>query len=52
MLNYKYSNQIVDTDGLGLVWFMVLNITFSNISIILWQSVLLVEEFGVPVENH
>jgi hypothetical protein len=52
MLNYKYSNQIVHTDGLGLVWFMVLNITFNNISIILWQSVLLVEEFGVPGENH
>jgi hypothetical protein len=47
MLNYKYSNQIVHTDGLGLVWFMVLNITFNNISVILWQSVLLVEENGV-----
>ena len=26
---------------------MVLNITFNNISVILWQSVLLVEETGV-----
>ena len=31
---------------------MVINATFNNISIILWQSVLLVEETGVPRENH
>jgi len=31
---------------------MVLNATFSNISVILWWSVLLVEETGVPGENH
>jgi hypothetical protein len=36
----------------GLVWFMVLNTTFNNISVILWWSVLLVEETGVTVENH
>jgi hypothetical protein len=36
----------------GLVWFMVFNATFNNISVILWQSVLLVEETGVPGENH
>jgi hypothetical protein len=35
-----------------LVWFMVVNITFNNISVILWSSVLLVEETGVPVENQ
>jgi hypothetical protein len=27
---------------------MVFNVTFNNISVILWQSVLLVEETGVP----
>jgi len=32
--------------------FMVFNATFNNISVILWQSVLLVEETGVPGENH
>jgi hypothetical protein len=37
---------------LGLVWFMVFNATFNNISVILWQSVLLVEKTGVPGENH
>ena len=31
---------------------MVFNITFNNISVISWQSVLLVEETGVPGENH
>jgi hypothetical protein len=31
---------------------MVLNATFNNISFILWQSVLLMEEAGVPGENH
>ena len=36
----------------GLVWFMVLNATFNNISVISWWSVLLVEETGVPGENH
>jgi hypothetical protein len=31
---------------------MVLNATFNNISAILCQSVLLVEEIGVPGEKH
>ena len=31
---------------------MVFNATFNNNSVISWQSVLLVEETGVPVENH
>jgi hypothetical protein len=31
---------------------MVFNATFNNISVILWQSVLLVEETGVPGEIH
>ena len=35
-----------------LIWFMVLNATFNNISITSLQSVLLVEETGVPEENH
>jgi len=33
-------------------WFMVFNTTFNNISLISWRSVLLVEETGVPGENH
>ena len=31
-------------------WFF--NITFSNISAISWRPVLVVEEAGVPGENH
>jgi len=32
--------------------FMLFNVTFNNISVILWRSVLLVEETRVPEENH
>jgi hypothetical protein len=31
---------------------LMLNATFNNISVISWQSVLLVKETGVPGENH
>ena len=33
-------------------WFMVFNANFNNISVLLWQSVLLVEETEVSGENH
>ena len=38
----------------GDIWFriMVFNAIFNNISVILWQSVLLVEKTRVPGENH
>ena len=32
--------------------FIVLNVTFSNISAISWRPVLVVEETGVPGEDH
>jgi hypothetical protein len=32
--------------------FMMFNTTSNNILVISWQSVLLVAETGVPVENH
>jgi hypothetical protein len=35
-----------------VVGFMVFNATFNNISVISWQSVLLVEETRGPGENH
>jgi hypothetical protein len=31
---------------------MVFDATFNNISVILWLSVLLMEESGIPGENH
>jgi hypothetical protein len=34
------------------LWFVVFNATFNNISSLSWLSVLLVEESGVPGENH
>ena len=36
----------INLGGLGLV--MVLNATFNNISVLLWWSVLLVEDPGKP----
>jgi hypothetical protein len=39
--NCKFDNRV-----------MVFKATFNNISVISWQSVLLVEETGVPGENH
>ena len=41
--------KYVDVSSKGV---MVFNPTFNNSSVILWQSVLLVEEIGVPGENH
>jgi hypothetical protein len=35
-----------------MVLFMVFNATFNNISVIMWQSVLLVGETGISGENH
>jgi hypothetical protein len=32
--------------------FVVFNVTFNNLSVVSWRSVLLVEETGVPRENH
>jgi len=40
------------TTLLVLFLLMVFNATFNNISVISWWSVLLVEESGVPGENH
>jgi hypothetical protein len=40
------------TNAISGVRVMVLNATFNNISVISWQSVLLVEETRAPAENH
>ena len=44
--------HVLPWNGFGLVWFMVFNATFNNISVILWRSILMVEETGVSGENH
>ena len=43
---------IINGNRIWLVWFMVLNVTFNNISVISWWSILLMEETGVPRESH
>jgi hypothetical protein len=42
--NYSHVSSVLN----WLVWFMVLNATFNNISVISWQSVLVLVEIGVP----
>jgi hypothetical protein len=42
----------LEIESLLRVRAMVFNVTFNNISLILWKSVLLVEEAGVPGETH
>jgi len=43
---YKLGKRLIDFD------FWCFNATFSNISAISWRLVLVVEETGVPGENH
>jgi len=56
-----YCNVMITNSGRSvaifnckMVWFgcMVFNVTFNNISVISWRSVLLVKETGGPGENH
>ena len=49
---YPFLYQTVDLCPVWLVWFMVFNATFNNMSVISWLSVLLVEETGVHEENY
>ena len=44
---YFYQNKYI-----VCLFIMVFNATFNNISVISWQSLLLVEETGGPGENH
>jgi hypothetical protein len=45
-------NAYLRTYMVVVVVVMVFNATFNNISAISWWSVILVEETGVPRENH
>jgi len=42
LLSYYYTFDV----------FVVFNTTINNISAILWRSILLMEEIGIPGENH
>jgi hypothetical protein len=46
-LSLRRMNNV--NDGVGV---MVFDATFNNISVISWHSILLVEETGLPRENH
>ena len=37
---------------IGLAWFMMFDATFKDISVVLWQSVLLAKETRLTSENH
>ena len=50
--NYIRMYNVYLRKYLVVVVVMVFNATFNNISVISWWSVLLVEETGVPRENH
>jgi hypothetical protein len=51
-----FENEVTKGNTYGIMWFVclfkVFSGTFNNISIISWQSVLMVEETRVPRENH
>jgi hypothetical protein len=49
-----YLTPLCDGGKVMAVKVMVFNVNnlFNNISVISWQSVLLVEETGIPGENH
>jgi len=56
-MNNRFQNTVLK--GLhviliDLIWFdfLVFNATFSNITAISWWPVLVMEEAGVPGENH
>ena len=51
-INEKFKNLNLEYYLNILVWFMVINAIFKNILVISWRSVLLVEETGIPRENH
>ena len=51
-MEYIHTIHIVNLNKFILELVMVFNATFNNISAILWQSVLLVKETGVPGNNH
>ena len=49
---YNHSSKALDNILDWLIDFLCFNATFNNISAISWRPVLVVEEAGVPGENH
>ena len=51
-LTKEKNNLVLIIHEKKILGVMLLNTTFYNISVISWQSFLLLEETGVPGENH
>jgi hypothetical protein len=51
-LFYFNTNEVQKLKWFDFDWIMAINVTFNSISFISWWSVCLVEETGVPGENH
>ena len=56
-ISSSHCNVVCTSNDIAYKWLtwvrvMVFNDTFNNISVISWRSVLLMEETGVPGENH
>ena len=52
ILKWRFCTIFMIIHQVGLSRFKMFNATFNNISVISWRSVSLVEETGVPRENH
>ena len=54
VINEKISDTSLTNERKYSLWLIAYNATLNNISVISWRSVLvlLVEEIGVPGENH
>jgi hypothetical protein len=51
MVKYILADDLYNQDFF-IFYLLCFNATFSNISAISWRPVLVVEEVGVPGENH
>jgi hypothetical protein len=49
---YVIKQTQLDPNVFDFFFFLCFNATFNNISAISWRPVLVVEENGVPGENH
>jgi hypothetical protein len=47
-----HTTSLTSPHFIDFILFLVFNATFSNIPAISWRPVLVVEEAGVPGENH
>jgi hypothetical protein len=48
----KSNDEILLQENQGWIRVMMFSATFNNILVISWLSIILVEETGVPEENH